>query len=170
MPGYRQQVQVAHKILGLSTKASAQIATFFAEMAVRAMDNTELTKFARYVFPSKRENEGGEADARIQDLRQQLYNGFEADINNLDPEHQHTAWSAYNAYTDILDHGKPARKGVDRHNWSWFGPGQDKRLRAIAWFKKLIGYQPLPTPDEALDEYAAEPLEADAQQAFAGER
>ena len=147
-PGYQFQIQIAHRILGLSTKASAQAATFFAEMAVRAMSSQELTQFAKFVFPSVREIAGKEADARIQELRNKLYLGFDADINNLDPEHRNTAWSAYNAYTDILDHDKPTRKGTDRTNWSWFGPGQDKRLRAIRWFQRLLGHQALPEPEE----------------------
>ncbi len=147
-PGYRFQIQIAHQILGLSTKASAMAATFFSAMAVKAMNATELTQFAKYVFPSVREMAGKEADSRIQELRNQLYLGFEAEINNVDPEHTHTAWSAYNAYTDMLDHGKPARKGVDRANWSMYGPGQDKRIRAMNWLKNLIGYHTLPEPDE----------------------
>jgi phage/plasmid-like protein (TIGR03299 family) len=147
-PGYQFQIQIAHQILGLSTKASAQAATFFAAMAAKAMNTVELTKFAKYLFPSVREIAGKDADARIQELRNQLYIGFEADINNVDPEHRHTAWSAYDAYTDILDHGKPARKGTDRTSWSLYGPGQDKRLHAINWLKALMGFQTLPEPDE----------------------
>lgn len=143
-PGYRFQIQIAHQILGLSTKASAEAATFFAALAAKAMDSAELVQFSKYVFPSVREMAGKEADARIQDLRNKLYLGFEADINNLDPEHRHTAWSAYNAYTDILDHDRPTRKGTDRTHWSWYGPGQDKCLRAIGWFKNFIGYHTLP--------------------------
>ena len=146
-PGYRFQIQIAHQILGLSTKASAEAATFFAALAAKAMDSAELVQFSKYVFPSVREMAGKDADARIQDLRNKLCLGFEADINNLDPEHRHTAWSAYNAYTDLLDHDKPSRRGVDRQNWSWYGPGQGKRLRAISWFKNFIGYKPLPEPE-----------------------
>ena len=48
------------------------------------------------------EIQGKEADARIQDLRNKLYTGFGADINNIDPASRHTTWLAYNAYTDIL--------------------------------------------------------------------
>ena len=68
-PGYNANIRIAHKILGLSTKASAQMATFFAEMAVRAMNTAELTSFAKFVFPSAREAQNKEADARIQGLR-----------------------------------------------------------------------------------------------------
>ena len=150
-PGYRFQAKIAHKILGLSTKASAQAATFFAELAAKSMNPVELTQFAKYLFPSVRENEGKEADARILESRNKLDLGFEAGINSLDANHAHTAWSAYNAYTDLLDHDKPARKGTDRTNWSWFGPGQDKRLRAIGWLKNFIGYKPLPEPDPDSD-------------------
>jgi phage/plasmid-like protein (TIGR03299 family) len=64
-PGYRFQAQIAHKILGLSTKASAQAAIFFAELAAKSMNSVELTQFAKYLFPSVRENDGKEADARI---------------------------------------------------------------------------------------------------------
>ena len=60
-PGYRFQAQIAHKILGLSTKASAQAATFFAELAAKSMNSVELTQFAKFLFPSVRENEGKEA-------------------------------------------------------------------------------------------------------------
>jgi phage/plasmid-like protein (TIGR03299 family) len=146
-PGYNANIRIAHKILGLSTKASAQMATFFAEMAARAMNTAELTSFAKFVFPSAREEQNKEVDARIQSLRNKLYSGFDADINNIDPDSRHTAWSAYNAYTDILDHDSPSRKGVDRQNWSWFGPGQDKRLRAMRWLQSLIGYKALPEPE-----------------------
>jgi len=153
MPGYNANIRIAHKILGLSTKASAQMATFFAEMAVRAMNTAELTSFAKFVFPSAREEQNKEADMRIQGLRNKLYAGFDADINNIDPDSRHTAWSAYNAYTDILDHDAPSRKGVDRTNWSWYGPGQDKRLRAMRWLQSLIGYKALPEPESgAIDQ------------------
>jgi phage/plasmid-like protein (TIGR03299 family) len=147
MPGYNFQIQVAHKILGLSTKASAQMATFFSALACHTMDTKSLVSFAKFVFPSTREDEGKDADARIQELRNKLYLGFEAPINNVDPDARHTAWSVYNAYTDILDHDKPGRKGGDRTDWSWFGPGQDKRMGAIGWLKNLVSYNALPEPE-----------------------
>ncbi len=151
-PGYNANIQIAHRILGLSTKASSKMATFFAELAVRAMDSKELATFAKFVFPSVRENEGKEADTRIQELRNKLYLGFEADINNMDPAHRHTAWSAYNAYTDILDHDAPARKGTDRRNWSLYGPGQDKRISAMNWLRSFVGFKTLPEPETELSD------------------
>jgi hypothetical protein len=147
MPGYQSQINIAHKILGLSTKASAQASVFFSELAVKAMDSETLTKFSKFVFPSKREEEQKEADARIQLLRDRLMLGFESPINNIDSEHPHTAWSAYNALTDMIDHDKPSRKSTDRTNWSWFGPGQDVRLKAINWLgRTFLGKSGEPEP------------------------
>ena len=151
-PGYNFQIQVAHKVLGLSTKASSKAATFFAEMAVKSMDSQQLSTFAKFVFPSTREDAGQEADARIQELRNKPYLGFDADINNMEPDKRHSAWSAYNAYTDILNHDKPGRKGIDRTDWSWFGPGQDKRIGALGWMKNFVGYKALPEPKDTHDQ------------------
>ena len=160
MPGYQHQINIAHKILGLSTKASAQASVFFSELAVKAMSAEQLTKFSRYIFPSKREEEQKNADARIQLLRDRLMLGFEADINNLDPEHKHTAWAAYNSLTDMIDHDRPSRKGVDRMDWSLFGRGGDIRLKAINWLGKTFlgkGAAPEPEPQEvANDDVATE--------------
>jgi phage/plasmid-like protein (TIGR03299 family) len=133
MPGYKQQIAVAHKAMGLATANSRRLSTIFQLLAEKAMTGQEVTQFVKFLIPSKREDEGRGPDARIEDLRNRILLGFDAEINNLDPNARHTAWAAYNAATDWIDHGQPTRKGGDRTNWSWFGRGRSLRARALSW-------------------------------------
>jgi len=122
----------AHEVLGLTAKRGAEIGILLSQIGQKAMSILEVKAFAKYLFPSTKENKGEKPPAAVQQKREQLERAFEADINNLDPNNQHTAWTAYNAATSFIDHGESKRQ-KDRRDWAWFGEGALLRQRAMNW-------------------------------------
>jgi len=72
---------------------------------------------------------------------------FSTGIGNYEPAIEYTAWTAYNAVTQYLDHAEPrigataaTQERVDsaRVNRSWFGKGQEMRQRSWDYLTSLV--------------------------------
>ncbi len=134
------QLRTAHHLLGMASKNSNEWNEFFNAIAQKQMNNALVQEFAAAMFPSKKEDDGKPAGVLIARQRAEIRMGFEAEINNVSKDVQHTGWSAYNALTDYVDHTRPMRRGNERQFFSLFGGGQTTRVRAVRWLgKELLG-------------------------------
>lgn len=140
LPSFEQRILAAHRSLGLATRNTELLAELFGNLARKPMTPALLTEFVKYLFPSPKEDEGGEAGRIVQAHRSDVMTHFEAMINNPSGA-QGSGWTALNAATEYIDHGK-STKGTSRRDWAWFGPGVNLRARAIRWLgKKLLGVE-----------------------------
>ncbi len=127
------QLKIAHHLLGMTAANGSEWSEFFTAIAAKQMTSPLVREFAAAMFPSKKEDDGKPAGALIARQRLAIRDGFEAEINNVSKDVQHTGWTAYNALTDFIDHTRPMRRGGEREYYSLFGGGQQDRAHAIRW-------------------------------------
>lgn len=127
----KEYVARAKHMMGLIMSSGSLFANAARTLADTPMTEKYLEHYVQILFPSKADVLGKEPRANVERQRDAIRTGFESDINNIGQ--QHTAWSAYQAVTDFVDHGKSSRQTVDRLDWSWFGDGIKLRNKAFNW-------------------------------------
>lgn len=97
----------------------------------------ELERYFVQLYPDR----DGIVNARSKNIRAQLFHLFEHGRGQNIPETRLTAWSAFNAVTEFVDHHRSSRgpdessKRANRLNSAWFGSGAC--IKADAWSAAL---------------------------------
>jgi phage/plasmid-like protein (TIGR03299 family) len=127
------KVREAQKVLGLATR-------FYDDVQIKAnlLGNYFPTKkqIARY-FLGLVPNPADANRTRARNIRKQLWHLFENGRGQDIPAVRYSAWAAFNAVTEFVDHHRPTRAKNERERASrrlqsqWFGSGA--RLKSQAW-------------------------------------
>jgi len=128
------KIREAQRVLGLAQRfyddASAQIdrlASYYPSVA-------ELGSYFRALYPDPEE---GKNNRRAERVREELHRLFEEGQGHDMPEIRRSAWVAYNAVTELVDHQRSSRGGDDLERASnrlesvWWGSGA--RFKERAW-------------------------------------
>ena len=135
--GAEYHIAAAHQMLGLATKRSQLLEELFGSFARMPMTPALLTRFVKSIFPSEAEDDGKKPGSVVAANRELVQGYFDLQINNPAGA-EGTAWSAWNAVTHYTDHGRTMPQGASRMDWSWMGPGNDLKKRAMRWLTKLV--------------------------------
>jgi hypothetical protein len=93
----------------------------------------QLKNFFASLYPDPIHSE----NRRAKNVRGTLFRLFESGVGQDMPEVRHTAWAAFNAVTEYVDHMRPSRGSETRDragrrlDSAWFGSGA--KLKARAW-------------------------------------
>jgi phage/plasmid-like protein (TIGR03299 family) len=128
------KIQEAQSVLCLAHRyfddASAQI----DHLASHYPSSTQLAAYFKALYPDPEE---GKVNTRATNIRTELNRLFEEGTGHDEPTIKQTAWAAFNAVTEFIDHRKSGRGLDDRDRTSnrlnsiWFGSGA--RLKQKAW-------------------------------------
>lgn len=129
----KSKVDEARRVLGIAVKYYEDFGDIAKALTEFKMDLKKTTGyFNSLIF---RGNEKKEEDsARLKNQRDELISLFEGGAGNRIQSIRHTAWTAYNAVTEYVDHHKTV-KGLkedptNRLKNIWFGTGADLKSRA----------------------------------------
>jgi phage/plasmid-like protein (TIGR03299 family) len=129
----------AHEMMQASNKT-------YAEMAARQMNIQEAADFIDACFPNP--NPAEEISAKLKDRRETamklVYFGKGAEMAGSNPTTgSTTAWAAYNAITEYLDHVRPAEAKADSakmkaNESAIFGTGDQIKMAALQRAMQLV--------------------------------
>lgn len=129
------------KIAEIMDIANAQFeatAEQYRFLASRQINSSDLEKFIKLTFTGPKymelEKEGLEVNKR---LIQKIIPLFEKGRGNDMPEIKGTAWAAYNAVTEYLQHEK-GNSNDARLDSIWFGQGANTSVKALDVITKLV--------------------------------
>lgn len=116
----------AHKLLGLTNDLYKQLDTIFNKMALKKITNRQLLDYCKRLIP---DNPEADRNTRTENIRNHILelhaSGRGAEI------HRGTAFGAYNAVTEMVDHQE--NRDPNTHLKSiWFG-GSGERLKHRAF-------------------------------------
>ena len=133
----RSRAAEARDLLGLASKFYSQTAELANVLASYYPTKNELDRYFEQLYPDR---DAG-SSARAKNVRAQLMHLFEHGRGQQIPETRLTAWSAFNAVTEFVDHYRSCRgdselsRRANRLNSAWFGSGVE--LKAQAWAAAL---------------------------------
>ena len=126
------KVQQAQEVLGLAEQFYDFVELKIDRLATYYPSGEELDNYFAAVAPNPPAGES----TRAKNVRQELHRLFEQGIGHDMPEIRHTAWTAYNAVTEYVDHCRttrgttPADRAANRLESAWFGSGAQLKQRA----------------------------------------
>lgn len=130
-PDIHKKVEQAREILKLSVDTYAKLGERFNYLATIPVNDVWVDKYLTLVLPS---DSKGVASQRLENMRETIAQGFHSISNSL-PGIKGTAWAAYNAVTEYVDHGrvvpKLARDSTRRLESIWLGSGAVMKERAL---------------------------------------
>ncbi len=118
-----EKMREAARVLGLARKQAAAEIEAFRYMAGVQFDSTMLAYFLCSVLPAS-----GKGKGKITAMRETVQGLFEGKAQGADIAGK-TAWGAYNAVTEYVDHVKNYRG--DKLQSVWFGRGADLSRKAF---------------------------------------
>jgi phage/plasmid-like protein (TIGR03299 family) len=122
------QVSKAQEILGLATKIFKNTEEQYQAIAKVSMDSVGAIKYFEELLP----NEEVSQRRRRANIRSKMFFLFEQGKGNDVEGIRGTAWAAYNAVTEYIDHIARGDVATEQKLWySWFGTGRDLRDRAL---------------------------------------
>ncbi len=128
------KIRQAQEVLGLARRFFDDAAGVIDRLAGYSPTPAQLATYFGQLYPDPDE---GKDNARATKARAELQRLFEEGVGHDQPGVKATAWAAYNAVTEYVDHRRPSR-GTDDHARAgrrldsvWFGSGA--RLKARAW-------------------------------------
>jgi phage/plasmid-like protein (TIGR03299 family) len=130
----RAKIGHAQQVLGLAQRFFDDAAAVIDRLAGYSPTSDQLAAYFRDLYPDP---DGGKDNARAVKARAELQRLFEEGVGHDRPGVRGTAWAAYNAVTEYVDHHRPARGPGDPDRSSrrldsiWFGSGA--RRKAAAW-------------------------------------
>ena len=133
----RSRAAEARELLGLATRFYKQTSELANTLVSHYPTRQELERYFEQLYPDR----DGLVNARSKNIRAQLFHLFEHGRGQNIPETRLTAWSAFNAVTEFVDHHRSSRgadessKRENRLNSAWFGSGA--RIKAEAWSAAL---------------------------------
>lgn len=131
-PDIHKKSDQATKTLGVAMDYYRELAEAFNELARFEVKGTDwLHDFLETVMPTP---EGREASTRLMNIRTGMEERFESPSNSL-PGIKHTAWAAYNAVTEYVDHVRKVPKTDEdktrRLGNIWLGSGAQIKEKAL---------------------------------------
>jgi len=135
-PDIHKKVGEAQRALGIATKAYGELGEMFDLLAGRQVKKQWLNDYIEQVIPAS----GDEASARIKCMRLDVGKLFESPSNTVKGIGG-TAWAAYNAVTEYVDHFRVVPKirqdNTKRLSSIWLGSGAAMKRRALEVAVKL---------------------------------
>jgi phage/plasmid-like protein (TIGR03299 family) len=128
------KIREAQSILGLAYRFFDDAAASINRLASYYPTQAQLSAYFKEIYPDPDE---GKDSKRAMNIREELHRLFEEGIGHDTQEIKHSAWVAFNAVSEFVDHVRPARGVNDtdrasrRLNSIWFGSGS--RLKEKAW-------------------------------------
>jgi phage/plasmid-like protein (TIGR03299 family) len=127
------KVGEAQEILGLATRFYDDLESRINQLASHYPNRQQLERYFESLYPDSAEGK----TRRAQNVRAELFRLFENGRGQDIPETRLTAWSAFNAVTEYVDHHRSTRGKTETEQASkrlksaWFGSGA--RLKSEAW-------------------------------------
>jgi phage/plasmid-like protein (TIGR03299 family) len=127
------KIREAQRVLGLAERFYDDAATKIDFLARTHLSVEQLESYFAALYPDTADS----TNRRAANVRQRLTGLFENGIGQDQPDIRHTAWAAYNAVTEYVDHHRPTRaktvelRASQRLESAWFGSGAG--LKAKAW-------------------------------------
>jgi phage/plasmid-like protein (TIGR03299 family) len=127
------KIRQAQQVLGLAQRFFDDAAAVIDRLAGYSPSSAQLTAYFRELYPDPEENKN---NGRAAKARAELQRLFEEGVGHDQPGVKGTAWAAYNAVTEYVDHHRSARGLDDRDRASrrldsiWFGHGAQVKERA----------------------------------------
>ncbi|GAB5407307.1 MAG: DUF932 domain-containing protein [Aureliella sp.] len=133
----RARADEARELLELASRFYRQTSELANVLASYYPTGLELERYFAQLYPDRE----GLTSSRSKNIRTQLMHLFEHGRGQNIPETRLTAWSAFNAVTEFVDHHRSTRgvsvaaKKANRLNSAWFGSGA--RIKIEAWSAAL---------------------------------
>jgi phage/plasmid-like protein (TIGR03299 family) len=128
------KIREAQEVLGVAHRFYDDAQFKIDRMASTFVTQAQLGAYFKALYPDPEEDK---ENSRAEKTREKLYRLFEQGIGHDDPAIKGTAWAAFNAVTEYVDHVRPARGANTGERASrkldsiWFGTGA--RLKRQAW-------------------------------------
>jgi phage/plasmid-like protein (TIGR03299 family) len=130
----KSKVKAAQEALKIAVKYYGDFEQIVGALADRALTKEEVERYFNVILFDNAE--GDIERKKLNKQRDELLNLFENGIGQKMPEIRHTAWAAYNAVTEYIDHHKTYKKEAEqptkRLSEIWFGSGADLRAKAFS--------------------------------------
>lgn len=133
----KSKIRETQEVFGLAGTYFREAKDGFDRLAGYEMSSEKVRGYFDALYPDPKDGENSRARATRDRLHQLFDEGLGQDITGI----RHTAWAAYNAVTEWVDHHRPTRAALPserenaRMNSAWFGSGA--RLKAEAWKRAL---------------------------------
>ncbi|QDV33732.1 DUF932 domain-containing protein [Tautonia plasticadhaerens] len=127
------KVRQAQEVLGLARRYYDDLEVRIDALAGHHPTAAQLARYFEALYPDPEQG----SNARARNARDALYNLFERGKGQDIPQVRHTAWAAYNAVTEFVDHHRSTRgrseheRGANRLESAWFGSGNRLKERAF---------------------------------------
>lgn len=127
------KIQEAQAILRIANRFYQDVQTGVNQLAKYEPKKEELTDFFQALFPDPLEG----SKTRAENTRRELFRLFEEGKGQQIPGIKNTAWAAFNAVTEYVDHHRPTRAKTEMERRSrrleslWFGSGA--KIKSDAW-------------------------------------
>ena len=131
------KVAAAQDILGFANRFYDDLAGRIDRLASFYPSWRQIDDYFKEIYPDRDEGQ----NRRTENIRTSLMGLFEQGRGQDIPQVRHTAWAAFNAITEYVDHhrssrGADAAQRADRRLQSaWFGSGA--RIKARAWTRAV---------------------------------
>lgn len=137
------KVSEAQRVLGLAVNYYMKFDNDAHALLKYQMNDKELKKYFDFVLRAGAEPTQIEETTRHRNERDTLNTLFHLGKGNQLPEVRGSAWAAYNACTEYVDHHRTVKNlGEDKTNRLkniWFGSGAAMKTRAYAGITELVG-------------------------------
>ena len=142
-PDIHKKVDQARQTLGLAIQYYNELSEAFNALARIEINQEWLDEYLEGVMPTPKNKE---ASTRLLNIRSGMKGRFESASNSL-PGIRGTAWAAYNAVTEYVDHERRVPK-LDRDKTRrlesiWIGSGAQIKERALGIALQRIGSGPV---------------------------
>jgi len=128
-----RKVAEAAKILGLAKSAAEVTADYHKRLAATAWTDTDFKAFLESLIPDRETLEKGQRNTRRENVREDLFDLWNGKaIGSEIAGVEGTAWAAYNAVTEYVNHHSTVKSHKDglRFENIMFGAGNDLMARA----------------------------------------
>lgn len=137
-----KRIETAHKLLEQSEQYWEKLREAYSAMVLADMGRLDVIDFIANMFPGRKKkgpngNVVEEVSSRTQNNRDAVLNLFAGAAIGSNSKIAGTAYQAFQAVTQYIDHERSLRRNTDRWNASVFGSGATMRQKA---FDYLIGY------------------------------
>jgi phage/plasmid-like protein (TIGR03299 family) len=128
-----EKVRNANQIMGISHKLFDELEVIFNVMHQKPFLSADLKEYVQTLVP---DNVAAENNARTENMRNQMYQLAETGRGH--EMARGTAWGAYNAVTEFVDHYQNVNaKGDKSLKSQWFGAGSKLKEKAFELAKKM---------------------------------
>ena len=127
------KVGEAQEILGLASRFYDDLETKINHLAGVQLSKSQLAAYFQSIYPDPTES----SSRRAKNVRRELTRLFEEGKGQDIPGIRHSAWAAFNAVAEYVDHHRSTRGNSElevrgnRLKSAWFGSGS--RIKSLAW-------------------------------------